>query len=218
VNPAGASTTSTQSPPRTSGKLVHSARAYDLLVWILLGGRGRAYYRRLLDLAQVTPGQVVLDIGCGTGSLAIAATRRVGDAGLVYGIDGAVEMIEHARRKAAKARVDATFTHAVVEEIPFPDDHFDTILCSLMFHHLRRAVREQCAREMYRVLKPGGKGLVVEFSRDGKSVISRLHKHAALELSGIHDVLRSAGFDIAESGLVGIQGLNYTLAAMPGSP
>jgi ubiquinone/menaquinone biosynthesis C-methylase UbiE len=70
---------------------------------------------------------------------------------------------------------------------------------------------------MERVLKPGGNALVVEFSRDGKSVISRLHKHGALELSGIHDVLRSAGFDITESGLVGIQGLNYTLAVMPHS-
>lgn len=196
----------------TSGKLVHRARAYDVLVWLLLHGKERKFRERLLDLAHVTNGQSVLDIGCGTGSLAIAASRRVGADGVAHGIDGAQEMIERARQKAAKAGVTAAFTHAVVEEIPFSDGYFDTVIASLMFHHIRRAVREQCAREMYRVLKPGGKALVVEFGRDGKSMIERLHKHAALEVSGIHDVLRGAGFDIGESGLVGVQGLNFTLA------
>lgn len=212
MNPDLTNVINRQPPPRTSGKLVHSARAYDVLVWMLLRGKGREYYERVLDLARIGRGQSVLDIGCGTGSLAIAASRRVGSDGVVDGIDGAVEMIERARTKAAKAGATATFTHAVVEAMPFSDDSFDTVLCTLMFHHLRRAVREQCAREMYRVLKPGGNALVVEFSRDGKGMIARLHKRGALELSGIHDVLRSAGFDIVESGLVGIQGLNFTFA------
>ena len=196
----------------TSGKLIHKARAYDVMVWLLLHGNERAFRERLLDLAHVAPDQSVLDIGCGTGSLAIAASRRVGASGVVHGIDAASEMIERARHKAAKAHVNATFTHAGVEEMPFPDNQFDVVLASLMFHHIRRAVREQCAREMHRVLKPGGKALVVEFGRNGKSLIERLHKHGALEISGIHDVLRSAGFEIAESGLVGVQGLNFTIA------
>lgn len=196
----------------TSGKLIHRARAYDVMVWLLLHGKERAFRERLLDLAHVTSGQSVLDIGCGTGSLAIAASRRVGANGVVHGIDAASEMIERARVKAGKAHVNATFTHAAVEEMPFPDNHFDVVLASLMFHHIRRAVREQCAREMQRVLKPGGKALVVEFGRDGKSIIERLHRHGALELSGIHDVLRSSALEIVESGLVGVQGLNFTLA------
>ena len=205
---------STATSVRTSGRLVHRARAYDVLVWLLLHGKEREFRERLLDLAHVGPGQSVLDIGCGTGSLAIAASGRVGADGVVHGIDGATEMIERATRKAAKAHANATFTHAVVEEMPFPDGYFDVVIASLMFHHLRRAVREQCAREMRRVLKPGGKALVVEFGRDGKSMIERLHKRGALELSGIHDVMRSAGFDIVESGLVGVQGLNFTLATL----
>ncbi|HZJ01821.1 MAG TPA: class I SAM-dependent methyltransferase [Gemmatimonadaceae bacterium] len=79
-------------------------------------------------------------------------------------------------------------------------------------------MREQCAREMRRVLKPGGKALVVEFSRNGKTLIERLHRGHALELGGIHDVLRSAGFDIVESGMVRTQGLNFTFAKSQGSP
>jgi ubiquinone/menaquinone biosynthesis C-methylase UbiE len=86
------------------------------------------------------------------------------------------------------------------------------VLCTMMLHHLPRALRGQCAREMSRVLKPGGKALVVEFGRDGKSFIEKLHRHGALKLSHIHEVLQSAGLHIADTGRVGIQGLNFTIA------
>ena len=98
--------TTTDRHPRlaTKGLVMHStARYYDLLTWLLTLGRERAFRDRLVDLARLAPGESVLDAGCGTGTLAIAAKRRVGPSGAVHGIDASPEMIARARRKAAKA-------------------------------------------------------------------------------------------------------------------
>src|ERR687895_1774406 len=96
--------------PATKGHVMHtSARFYDLMVWVLTLGRERALRERLIELARLAPGESVLDVGCGTGTLAIAAKRRVGAAGTVHGIDASLEMIDRARRKAAKAGADVAF-------------------------------------------------------------------------------------------------------------
>src|SRR5215471_5707535 len=77
----------------TTGLVLHWANRYDVLAWILLHGRERAFRERIVDLARLGPAEFVLDVGCGTGSLVIAAKRRVGPAGLVAGIDASPEMI-----------------------------------------------------------------------------------------------------------------------------
>jgi ubiquinone/menaquinone biosynthesis C-methylase UbiE len=89
--------------PRTKGLVIHWAARYDLLAWLLTRGRERACCERLIGLAGLEPGDAVLDIGCGTGTLAIAATRHVGPTGTVYGIDASRQMVARATRKAAKA-------------------------------------------------------------------------------------------------------------------
>ena len=90
--------------PVTKGAVMRSsARFYDLMVWLLTFGRERAFRERLVELARVQLGESVLDVGCGTGSLAIAAKRRVGPTGIVHGIDASPEMIARATRKATKA-------------------------------------------------------------------------------------------------------------------
>ena len=66
--------------PQTKGLVIHWAARYDLLAWLLTGGRERAFRERLIELAGLGPGDSVLDIGCGTGTLAIAATPHVGPA------------------------------------------------------------------------------------------------------------------------------------------
>ena len=142
-----------------------SARFYDALVWLVTLGRERAFRERLVDLARLVPGESVLDVGCGTGTLAIAAKRRVGEPGVVRGIDASPEMIEPARRKAAKAGASVDFETAVAESLPFPDASFDVVLSTLMLHHLPKATRQECAREMRRVLKPGGRVLAVDFAK-----------------------------------------------------
>jgi len=75
-------------------------------------------------------------VACGTGTLAITAKRRVGPNGRVFGIDASPEMIKRARKKARKAGVDVVLENAVVEKLPFPDATFDSVLSTVMLHHL----------------------------------------------------------------------------------
>jgi ubiquinone/menaquinone biosynthesis C-methylase UbiE len=212
-------TTDRMPTPGTTALVLHSeARYYDLLAWLLTLGRERAFRERLVELARLEPGEAVLDVGCGTGTLAIAAKRRVGAAGTVHGIDASPEMIDRAKRKAVKAGIDVEFQTGVVEALPFPDAHFDAVVSTLMLHHLPRPVRQQCAREMRRVLKPGGRVLAVDFAtpaRERKGILARLHRHGHLALRDIVELLSEAGLRVVESGSVGVSDLQFAAATAP---
>jgi ubiquinone/menaquinone biosynthesis C-methylase UbiE len=203
------------SAPGTKGRVLHSPRIYDLLAWLLLLGRERPFRERLVQLARLEPGQSVLDIGCGTGSLAIAAKRRVGPSGTVEGIDASPEMIARAKKKASQAGLAVAFTDGVVEALPFPDARFDAVLSTLMLHHLPREARQQCAREMRRVATPGGRVLAVDFGRPAgghKSLMDHFHRHGGVDVDDIVKLLSEAGLKIVESGAVGVRDLNFVLA------
>lgn len=202
--------------PRTSGLVLHgTARFYDLLAWLFMRGREGAFRKKIVDLARLQAGESVLDVGCGTGTLAIAAKQRVGPTGNVYGIDASPEMIARAGKKARKAGVDIVFKNAVVEALPFPDKSFDAVLSTLMLHHLPREAREQCAREIRRVLKPGGRVLAIDFATSGKKkgLLAHLHRrHGSVKLHEIIGALSQAGLSIVESGAVGVKDIQFVLA------
>ena len=213
-------TTDDTPPPATKGAVLRStARYYDLLTWLLTLGREGAFRERLVELARLAPGESVLDVGCGTGTLAIAAKRRVGPSGVVHGIDASPEMIERARRKAAKAKTDVAFRTAIVEALPFPDARFDAVLGTLMLHHLPRPARRECAREMRRVLRPGGRVLAVDFATprgERKGILGHLHRHGQIPLRDIEALLGEAGLHVVASGPVGVRDLQFALAVAPG--
>ena len=200
----------------THGRVLHWAARYDLLVWLLTHGRDRAFRERLVDLARLAPGESVLDVGCGTGTLAIAARRRVGATGEVFGIDPSPAMIARAVSKAGRARVDVSFTNGAVEALPFTGGRFDAVLSTLMLHHLPRKVRQQCAREIGRVLKPEGRVLVVDFGQGQNkgSVLARFHRHGHVDTREIAMLLDEAGFRPRASGAVGISSLQFVLATI----
>lgn len=202
----------------TTGRVVHWAARYDALVWLLTLGRERALRERLLDLARLERDEVVLDVGCGTGTLAIGATRRVGPGGSVHGIDPSRAMIARAARKASKAGVDVAFRTGVAEALPYPDAQFDVVLSTLMLHHLPRKARQECAREIRRVLKPGGRVLAVDFGarpHGKKSLIGHFHRRGGLNLGDVIAVLSDAGLSVIESGPVGTRKLYFALATAP---
>lgn len=68
---------------RTSGIVLHSPVLYDLTVWLAMLGKERAFHEKLLQLVRIKDGECILDVGCGTGTLAIAAKRHVGQSGAV---------------------------------------------------------------------------------------------------------------------------------------
>jgi len=114
--------------PSNTGVVLHSAAAYDLLLWLLTFGRERAFREAMLRFAHIKMGESVLDVGCGTGSLAIAAKRQVGTNGDVYGVDASEEMIARAKKKARKAGVEVAFKKGFAQSLPFADAQFDVVL------------------------------------------------------------------------------------------
>jgi len=201
---------------RTSGSVLHAAAGYDWLVWCFTFGRERLFRDKMLSLARLEPGESVLDVGCGTGTLAIAAKRQVGPTGAVHGIDASPAMIVRATRKADKAGLDVFFKNTLAEALPFPDEHFDAVLSTLMLHHLPRNARQPWAREIRRVLKPRGRVLAVDFARTPyarQGVIGHFHRHGHVDLADIITVLSQAGLRSVESGPVGIKDLQFVLAA-----
>jgi ubiquinone/menaquinone biosynthesis C-methylase UbiE len=207
--------TATQSVPTTKGLVLHKAFLYDLLLWFLSRGKEGEMREKALRLARLSQGEKALDIGCGTGTLAIAAKRHVGETGVVCGVDASPQMLARAVKKGRQAGVDIDFRNAAVEALPFPDSRFDVVLSTLMLHHLPGKVREQCAREIRRVLKPGGRVLIIDFGRpepQRKSIIDHFHHHGHASLPSMIDLVYRAGMEVAESGAVGISNLNYVYA------
>lgn len=205
--------------PATAG-ILHDAAGYDFLMWFLHFGRERAFREEILRLATLRPGESVLDVGCGTGTLAIASKDQVGPSGSVYGIDASPEMIARARAKAIKRRVNVEFENAAAEVLPFSDARFDVILSTIMLHHLPRKVRQQAAREIRRVLIPGGRAVIVDFQDSGKrgGLIQhfRRHRHGHVTIGDMLTLLTEAGLEIVQSGPFKKPNLYFVIATARG--
>ena len=203
------------SAPGTKRSVLHWAARYDLLIWLLTLGRERRFREQLLQPARLQPGESVLNVGCGTGTLAIAAKRHVGPTGSVVGIDPSPAMIARAIKKAKKAGVDVSFENGLAESLSFPDARFNVALSTVMLHHLPRQARQQAVREMRRVLKPGGRLFVVDFagaSPNGHGPLIHFHRHGHVEPRALVELVRNAGLHVLETGPVGQWKLHFVLA------
>jgi ubiquinone/menaquinone biosynthesis C-methylase UbiE len=153
----------------TKGLILNGGWRYDLMEWFmdtfLLRGKLRELRHRTADFARLQPGEKVLDVGCGTGTLAIEAQQRVGTAGCVSGIDPGTQQIARARYKAARRHLPIDFQIGVIEHLPFPDQTFDVVLSTIMMHHLGDGLKRQGLAEIARVLKPGGRLVIADFKR-----------------------------------------------------
>ena len=181
---------------------------YDPVVKLLGGDRARM---TVVDQAEVRPGHRVLDIGCGTGSLAVSIKTRHPDAE-VTGLDPDPRALFRARRKAYGAKVAVQLDRGFSDELPYPDGSFDRVFSSFMLHHLESPEKKRTLREVRRVLKPGGLFFVVDFGGSGPSregfVARWFHAHHRRQDNfgeGILTMLSQAGFseskEIAHAGL-----------------
>jgi ubiquinone/menaquinone biosynthesis C-methylase UbiE len=148
---------------QTPGSMEGWGHTYDGFVGLVFLGQEQKVRQSTLDLVKIEKGEPILEVGCGTGSLTLAAKTRVGPATQVVGIDIAPDMIATARRKADKAGLDINFQVGRIEAIPFPDNQFGLVLSSMMLHHVHgMEAKQKGIEDIFRVLKPGGRFLIVD--------------------------------------------------------
>ena len=216
-----------ESSLQTEGRTITWAWYYDFVVGFLSLGKEQSMRRMTLDLAQLHAGESVLDVGCGTGALTRLARERVGETGKVYGIDAAPQMINVARHKAAKHNLAIDFQVGLIEQLAFPDDSFDVVLSSLMMHHLPEELKRRGLTEIARVLKPGGRLLILDFQpRQTGEIHKRLMQqhsnhdflahllHVGKKMGGIQNlplVMEEVGFSEIETGGTKFRSLGFVL-------
>jgi ubiquinone/menaquinone biosynthesis C-methylase UbiE len=135
--------------------------------------RERTMKHRLLDQAGVTGPESVLDLGSGTGTLAMLLKQRSPEA-RVTGLDADSEILAIARRKAGEAGHDIDFVEGFSTALPFPPGSFDVVLSTLFFHHLTGEAKRTTLTEVHRVLRPGGRLHVGDWGRPGDPLMAGL--------------------------------------------
>ncbi len=127
-----------------------------------LGGVRRRH-ARVVDLAGITSGERVLDLGCGTGNLALLVARTVPGT-VVTGVDPDRPSLEQAARKARRRGLPMTLVRGYGQAIPLPDASVDHVVSALALHHVEPDARAATAGEILRVLRPGGTVTIADFS------------------------------------------------------
>jgi ubiquinone/menaquinone biosynthesis C-methylase UbiE len=205
----------------TPGVTIGAPRAYELCGAVCFAGRRHRAFARLAALSGAEAGDRVLDVGCGTGYLTRHMATAVGPQGAVTGVDPSPTVLAYARRKSQSGRgAPCTYQEGIAEALDLPDASFDTVVTSLMLHHLPEELRPVALGEMCRVLRPGGRLLVVEFrpptSRIGRHLVhggvGHAMSHNRVDL--LDGLVTGTGFEVRGSGDVR-PWLTYVQAARP---
>jgi demethylmenaquinone methyltransferase/2-methoxy-6-polyprenyl-1,4-benzoquinol methylase len=142
------------------------ASNYDLMNDLMSLGLHRVWKRFAIEMSGVKAGSKVLDVASGSGDLAAAFAKRVGPSGLVWMTDINAEMLGAGRDKLLDAGLFAPLARCDAEKLPFPDDSFDCVSVAFGLRNMTR--KDRALAEMARVARPGGRVIVLEFSRPWK--------------------------------------------------
>jgi len=157
-----------------------TARLYEPFIAAVTFGRYRPLLAREVVRLGLGPADRILDLCCGTGLLSRELARRLGPDGEVVGVDASEAMLGQAR--LAGGRV--VYVRAEADSLPLPDGHFDCVTLFLGLHEIAQAARLPALHEVRRVLRPGGRGLVLDFASGGPAFRRRAVRVALSALEG----------------------------------
>jgi ubiquinone/menaquinone biosynthesis C-methylase UbiE len=144
---------------------------YDFFLELL--GYGKTQRTKVIDLLNLKSADNLLDLGCGTGTLLILAKQRFPQIKMT-GIDVDPKVLNIARNKTQKAKLEIEYLEASSGRLPFTDSSFGVVVSSLVFHHLPTAVKKQTIKEVYRILKKGGRFLLADFGKRAGIILNFL--------------------------------------------
>ena len=153
---------------------------YDPLLDLTM--KDKIFRRDLIAQANIQPGNNILDIGCGTATLALQLKATHSDA-QVTGLDGDSNILNTAREKATRLNLNITLDEGMSFELPYEDETFDCAFSALFFHHLTREKRMQTLSEAYRVLRPSGELHVADWGKS-QNILMRLAFYGVQFLDG----------------------------------
>lgn len=158
------------------------ADKYDLMNDLMSLGIHRLWKRFTIDCAGVRPGQKILDLAGGTGDLTAKFSRLTGENGEVVLADINDSMLKVGREKLRNKGLinNIRYVQANAENLPFPDNYFDLITIGFGLRNVTH--KEQALASMYRALKPGGRLLVLEFSKPTNVVMSKLYDFYSFQI------------------------------------
>jgi demethylmenaquinone methyltransferase / 2-methoxy-6-polyprenyl-1,4-benzoquinol methylase len=149
------------------------AGVYDLMNSAMTAGLHHQWRERAVDRAEVGPGSDALDVCCGTGDLALELRRRIGADGRVVGCDFSEPMLELARRKSGEEGLAVEFGWADALDLPYGDESFDAVTIGFGARNL--ADLDKGIAEMARVLRPGGRLVILEITRPQREPLSSFY-------------------------------------------
>lgn len=161
-------------------KGISAGKSYDVLAPFF--GMGDAFFKKAIGGIAAESGMRVLDLGCGTGKLLFALCERSHAQARFYGCDYSADQLKFAEGRKPRFAQEITFIHASMDDLDFPDAHFDIIMSSMALHAVNPGIRQKAICEVARMLKDDGLFLLIESGRPRFGLISLMFS----TLGGLH--------------------------------